>query len=605
MIVFYAPKYIDFLFIKALAASGLLIHVVDKNDVIKNTFLKKFQNIKKVKLESEDKIGICKKIDYPPEHIIRNYLSSLQIVDVYQNLSAVYQGISFIEEKLNLSLVSSLGYHSAGLVYAYYITNYEKKFEKLYIINCDFRSFLLQEYKIFDNKSVHVFFPLGYLVGLPHYLFKALMRLLKFLKNIQKRSVLRPRKKSKGGKAVAVFFHKSDTYGGLYKKAHYFSSDKTSILHWENVIKYVLYPDDHTPNYLIPVSSNIQKTDFFGIFNVISFFSFLRLGQSEKRAVLILFLRYLEYKSWLRTFQNSTLRYVIVDYDILFPKPLSLALEKLGIPTFSIQERPTSSLYHKIYGVICDVYGYSGELWREHGEKNRSIICKRSVNFGSWRHSFFKNENLKFENMVFHRRVSLSVSRKKIIFFGYFLDPESPVANSGANEQFFDYVEAVSARFAECDLFVRMKDLNEVLYQRMYNRFSGLNNVYISTQYDVDGLSYSLCNAGDAIVSVQTSLAEEALSYGKKVVLLDNLYTVNSMCSDIYPSEFDFLIARTADDIFRLIDGIFLADQTLMRRYKRLQKALSADQVFASQSEVASTIERVLLTVCEKQGCNV
>ena len=77
-------------------------------------------------------------------------------------------------------------------------------------------------------------------------------------------------KQSKEGKNVTVFFHKSDTYGGLYKKAHYFSSDKTSVLHWENVIKYVLYPDDHAPNYLIPISSNIQKTDLFGIFNFIS-----------------------------------------------------------------------------------------------------------------------------------------------------------------------------------------------------------------------------------------------------------------------------------------------------------------------------------------------
>ena len=307
---------------------------------------------------------------------------------------------------------------------------------------------------------------------------------------------------------------------------------------------------------------------------------FLASNIACKRAQIVLFLRYLEYQSWLKVLRGTSIRAVIIDYDILFPKALSLALENLGVRTFSLQERPTSSLYHLIYGVICDIYAYSGRLWQTHGEANKSIICNRSLNFGSWRSIFFEHDEFQPHNLRFHKSRQIKSDRKTILFLGYFLDADSPVANLKANTAFFEYVETVANDFSHCDIVVRMKSLSEELFHLLLMRFNEAQNVFISVEYDLDGISYKLCNEADAIVSVQTSLAEEALAFGRHVVLIDDLYTIKRMCSDIYPPEFRFLIAQSKGDVVNSIRLIFSGDRELLTKYEQLKEVLAGDRVF-------------------------
>ena len=218
---------------------------------------------------------------------------------------------------------------------------------------------------------------------------------------------------------VAIFFHRSDNYGKLYKKDHYFSRFKSSLLHRDNVIQCAVYPDKNTPSYLVPLRAPINKMDLLSIFNVMDLKLFLRASASEKRALFILFYLYLKYKAWLKVFDNSTLKNVIIDYDYLFPKSLSLALEHLRIKTFAFQDRPALSMYHMNCGVICDTYAYSGKLWHSYG-KNKSILCKESLNLGSWKNIFFLTNLLKFKICNFIEML-LPVTREKNSVFGIFL----------------------------------------------------------------------------------------------------------------------------------------------------------------------------------------
>ena len=196
--------------------------------------------------------------------------------------------------------------------------------------------------------------------------------------------------------------------------------------------------------------------------------------------------------------------------------------------------------------------------------------------------------------MKFHIDARRGISRKKIVFLGYFLDSQSPATNLASNNQFLEYVTIVAKKFSDCSVFIRMKDLDETLFQHMLVKLSDTENVFISTQYDVDGLSYSLCMNADVIVSVQTSLAEEALAVGKNVILIDNLYTVNEMCTNTYPPDFNFLIANSSVDIVSLIERIFSLDQELLASYTSLKNSLSADYNFERQADIPRALESIL-----------
>ena len=129
----------------------------------------------------------------------------------------------------------------------------------------------------------------------------------------------------------------------------------------------------------------------------------------------------------------------------------------------------------------------------------------------------------------------------------------------------------------------------------MLVEFSNTANIFISTDYDSAGESYALCRDADAIVAVQTSLAEDALAFGKRVILLDNLYTVNKICTDIYPSDFNFLIASSSAEVVSLIRRIFSSDHKLLASYASLKKSLSTDKIFKSKADIPRAIERLFI----------
>ncbi len=600
MLVFHAPSKVDFVFLRGLASLGLSIHILDKNNVIQRETFSKGGNINNIQFLFEDKIGITKIIDYLPEKNVIGYLSLLRLERMFSRSSKFFTDIDMLDQKLNLTLVSSLEYYSAGLIYAYYLEKRTSKSQKLFIINCELKSFITHEFKLFDRDCIHILLPIGQLLSTIYRFIKSLIFTVSADKGCSEIKIKKCSILEKPDNDVAILFHRSDSYGQLYGKKHYFSRNKSHRLHWDNVVKCAIFADENTPKYLTPLKAPVNKWDILKFLNFMDPIVFLWSSIQEKRAQIILYYRYLEYRAWLRVFKNSTLKHVIIDYDLLFPKSLSLALEHVGIKTFAFQERASLSMYHMTYGVICDTYVYSGALWRSYGEKNKSIICKSSYNFSHWRNIFFFANTIKIQDMRFHIDAKRGRTRKKIVFLGYFLDSQSPATNLASNHQFLDYVTIVAKKFSDCSVFIRMKELDKTLYQHMLTKFSDTENVFISTQYDNDGLSYSLCSNADVIVSVQTSLAEQALAVGKHVILIDNLYTVNEMCTNTYPPDFNFLIAHSSVDIVSLIERIFSLDQKLLASYGSLKDSLAADYNFKSQADIPRAIENILSIVPEK-----
>ena len=189
-----------------------------------------------------------------------------------------------LDQKLILILVSSLECYSAGLIYAYYLEKRASKSQKLFIINCELKSFITQEFKIFDKGCIHIALPIGQFLSSIYRFTKSLINTILAYEDYSKNKIKKCNILEKPDNDVAVFFHRSDSYGQLYKKEHYFSRNRSNRLHWDNVVKCAIFADENTPEYLTPLKAPINKWDMLKFFNFIDLGVFF--GQVFKRKEL-------------------------------------------------------------------------------------------------------------------------------------------------------------------------------------------------------------------------------------------------------------------------------------------------------------------------------
>jgi hypothetical protein len=107
--------------------------------------------------------------------------------------------------------------------------------------------------------------------------------------------------------------------------------------------------------------------------------------------------------------------------------------------------------------------------------------------------------------------------------------------------------------------------------------------------------SYALCKRADVIVSVQTSLADECLAAGKKVVILDSTHNFKSICTDIYPKEFHFAFASDSQHMLDLVSRCLNSDADLTARYDSLKGQLTGDFDLRTPEIIPDTLEQFLL----------
>ena len=79
------------------------------------------------------------------------------------------------------------------------------------------------------------------------------------------------------------------------------------------------------------------------------------------------------------------------------------------------------------------------------------------------------------------------------------------------------------------------------------------------------------------IVSVQTNLADEYLSVGKKVVLIDSTHNIRRLCKDVYLQDLHFAIADDSKEINALVVRCLSGDTELLAQYQELCSKLSGD----------------------------
>jgi hypothetical protein len=567
--------------------------------------------IQSLPLASADSLEGLRYYDYGMEAIVYHRVDQLLPLNLLRGLESEFPGIARLDDKLKLTLASYLGYLDIGAVTLFLSAG--RKCRRVCFVHATFGSYV---HRISNTKDPvllhHVFLPTDDLASLfAKVVGKMVGQIKKLLEprapkvDVTGSTTSQPHDLSD----TAVVFHQSVGYGKMFRKLHYFSSNKRSRLHPSKVLKLVLdrqQPLTDVGSEEDPVLRDLRRVSTRQNMLVSARFFLSRITDArsidELLGVIFLTRMYYGMRSWqVALLEYPGLRNVIIDYDILFPKTLALALEGRGIRTLALQERGSAS-FASVYCTIADTYLLCGGLFTEYGQRNPSIACRQAVDFGAWRTTFLVGAEVPaFEGLSMQKYGQRSVMdfTSVIAVLGWFTaeqDSESsPFINRLANLDLHARVRNLALAFPDVAVVLRLKLLNGLDRQMASESFSGVQNVFLCDEYTKMNASYALCKRADVIVSVQTSLADECLAAGKKVVVLDSTHNFKNICTDIYPEAFHFAFADDSQHMLDLVSRCLHGDAELAARYDRLKEQLTGEFDLRTPEIIPDTLEQFLL----------
>lgn len=547
-----------------------------------------------VAYSKKDEIGF---INHPGSDIIEAFLSEDTLDRILNHFVTFFDPISDAKEKLKHIYASKINFFLTAQVDFFVRNEIERGGETIIILDTKLSSFMSVPFNLTNKNIYHVYIPFADAVVTLLFICKFFLKKLITYDPFKSFFVNKSTLTQSGAleKKIAVFFHQGQSYGDLYRKDHYYSPDPLSQLH-ESRIRKLSYNYDQDPDVDL-VKPKLTIKDCIKILHAIPIKLFLRsLKLRTFKDLLIITSTYMHYLAWRNVIPALGIRGVIYDYDILFPKALSIALESFEIKTCCLQERPITMFYNYNFGVITDTYVTSGKLFSRYSDvKNKLIFTKNKINHIPWRLKFFNEVSVDLSPT--YRDVGsdkVSEAIKVIVFIGYHLDVAGiyPLTCLRANEEFLKYAFSCSKENPNHKIVIRMKMLDPASLAWLSAEVSEYQNITISVDVS-NAATYALCKDADVVVSVQSSLVEECIGHGKKIVLIDDLFSVKNVCSGIYPEEFDFMIVRSISAFEQRIASLLADDQFLQDEYSELRRQIVGINPDQSQYAIPKILEKI------------
>ena len=237
--------------------------------------------------------------------------------------------------------------------------------------------------------------------------------------------------------------------------------------------------------------------------------------------VLYTYVSFMGYRSSLIPYKESKI--ALVGYDILFPKALAFALESFNIKTISITERFTL--------VYTNNYTFSLDTLLSASESSSKII-KNSDRFLI--NNIFSVGQVRTDHF-FDKDILQSKYKARVVVLDHHIENDSedqkfqPVLNWKNDINYRNEILSLAELNPEIEFIFRGKNYN--WYNNKYHHLVKLKadrlpNVIVDTDYSVNAWkSYNLCASADLIIARPTSLAEECVSKGMDVIVMD--YGIN------------------------------------------------------------------------------
>jgi hypothetical protein len=340
--------------------------------------------------------------------------------------------------------------------------------------------------------------------------------------------------------AVLFFPHDGVSYGRLFEKNYFYSENPQSPLH-----------PDRIRHLAVNTGEGVVLRPNGGWVRYLAVFRFARWALWNLSLVArmpfpvascILALRtQVHVAGWrtaLSSYEKSPL--AIVGYEILFSKPLAIALEQMKIPTVATQERYIAAFYRNC-SFVLNTYLCASSFIAERLRNADRVIVDKYIPVGMVRTDLLHRTYGK-------ARVPLSVSggtRRLVVALNYHSERDSwsnstmPITNWEANRLFLRDMISLARDLPEIYVIIRGKNADWMslpAFAGIVETISRMDNIHVDHTYDRYNVSYELCANADLVIAKHTSLGDECLSVGIPVLFHD--YTHNSPC--VVASAFDY-----------------------------------------------------------------
>jgi hypothetical protein len=495
---------------------GSLIQYYDKQDAIRDY------------TENKYPIKVDYSLVYTDRFNSREKILQLLLKDKYTNDK--YEGF-----KLYL-LRDIEGYIVNNLMYLLYLSEYHKINKRL--INIYFYDRIYEKYLVeiyfkkcttlpsllfYKNKYIPIirfFYLIFYNLFLKNY--KPLLKI-----NISYINIF---------KNILIFPHKSLSYGKLFSKDYIIPNDNKlfNLTYIESEFSDDVQNDyknrNINPIYLnsfkVKLSTSTERMSYRRFNYYLYLKSKLKFGLLEN-SIFPIYYKYLYEKKKLKIiFKSLNPILVIVGYDQLFPSIYSTIFRELKIPMIAICERPFMC-FTKVLSLNLNFYLTPGLQIDKAIKSDKFNKVDNTINIGIMRSdNFFKNKNY------------LLNSKSNILVLDFHSSNENLISHSSWNNNLIFYKDILKlANFNKnFNFIIRGKNVDWMkleYFKEIVSKINDSKNLEIDQNYETNN-SYQIVLESDLIIARPTSIADEAISYKKKVIFYDRYDCDKSVFKEVF-----------------------------------------------------------------------
>jgi hypothetical protein len=217
-----------------------------------------------------------------------------------------------------------------------------------------------------------------------------------------------------------------------------------------------------------------------------------------------------------------------------------------------------ASVFYERVPTFMNVYLVGSEYCVEQMKKNPTIHADRYITVGQARIDLFhRYSQMKSDNLV----PSMKEGQKLVVALNFHsvADPEvnrlQPFISWESNKVFFNDVIELAQMYPNM-FFFRGKDFAWVdmpAFTKVIEKITSIENVAVDTDFDTLERSYMLCSTCGLIIARHTSLADEAYTYGKQVIVHNFSYNSNRIMAGVFNYLDSGLFVQNKESLHKLV----------------------------------------------------
>ena len=392
-------------------------------------------------------------------------------------------------------------------------------------------------------------------------------------------------------KTVAFIPHRGLIFGSetnkIFEKTLYYSEDVNSHLNKYNILHldYAGYPSPEKHISWVSLDKmNISKTKIFlkTFMAIINTLYLIRGWQTFLGWMLCIYQYslYIKYNEAIKKFKN--LKIAIIDYEVLCPKALILALEKNNVKTVACQERFIHTFFTSWVNVMVDIYYVASEYVADFIKDSRYHDIKKIIPIGLYRSeyiSLYKNKNIPHEISQ-----AKDAGKKVVVFLGHhspihWFDSQLDIITSwSAQVSFLEEIIKFSKSLDNIFIIIRYKNLNwtaNLHFKNILDKIKNCENIIISTNQGEAGYAYKLCANADLVVAKHTSLVDECLCHEIPVLIYEYTHNMRGIISEIFDYLSSGILCYNFKELFeKSVSLLFDSSNKLKDEISRLNKTI-------------------------------